>query len=101
MISMCVLRADVRSKPCNQLELRGQKRVKGVSMLEQQLNTGGPQLLHISVAMLLIGEVIKKGVLFFQGKSIETKVSDSRVQEDWRREMGGLRMALTWDQTNT
>lgn len=50
---MCVLRADDRFRPCNQLELGGQRRVKDGSMLKQQLNTGGSQLLHISCSHVI------------------------------------------------
>lgn len=53
MIFMCVLRADDRFRPCNQLELGGQRRVKDGSMLKQQLNTGGSQLLHISCSHVI------------------------------------------------
>ena len=62
------LSADVRPKRCNQLELRRQTRVQDLSMLGQQLNTGGPQLLHISCSHFIDRRGYMERSAIFPGK---------------------------------
>ena len=74
MVSMCVLRADVDPNITMSIELSVQKRVKDLSMLELQLNEGGPQLLHVPYSHFIDRRGREKAVCFFQGKSRETRV---------------------------
>lgn len=75
MVSVCVLRADVGPNIATSIELSVQKRVKDLSMLELQLNEGGPQLLRVPYSHFIDRRGREKGVCFFQGKSRETRVS--------------------------